>query len=217
MFTLGRDPIPGVAQHARCLLAELETGCAFDGAGWDDGESSRRDSNEISPPCGDLLAFAFAQLSRAPPRLGADGVLLPPLAGDEGYEAESPASHDTSLSAAEPLNGGVSPPGLPDGGGAAAAAATAQAPPYEQRATFTTPSTRCSALAFHPTRALLYAVTAREDILVWELNRQRRLINGFKNGNPAGSRCTLMLPLTDELLAIGSSEGCVRVWDASCD
>lgn len=26
-----------------------------------------------------------------------------------------------------------------------------------------------------------------------------------------------MLPLTDELLAIGSSEGCVRVWDASCD
>ena len=47
---------------------------------------------------------------------------------------------------------------------------------------------------------------------VWHTGTRQR-INAFANGNPAGTRCAAMAWLgSHALLAIGSSDGCVRVW-----
>ncbi|KAL1519483.1 hypothetical protein AB1Y20_023001 [Prymnesium parvum] len=83
----------------------------------------------------------------------------------------------------------------------------------EQLAVLDGGSPRSSALVLHSSRPLLVNVSAREEVSVWDyVKRQRQ--NAFANGNPAGSRCTstVLLGSDSQFLAIGSTEGAVRVW-----
>jgi len=79
------------------------------------------------------------------------------------------------------------------GGGAGAGAAP---PVIEQHCTLENASARCSALALHASLPLVVAASAREDISVWDTARRARLLT-FANGNPAGSRVSALLLLSD--------------------
>lgn len=146
----------------------------------------------------DLYAWSRAEFARCFPRLDESGNILP-------AETPEPSTAERVLVAPRPwpLRAGERE----------ATHKPKELRCEEQLAVLDGGSPRCSALVLHATQPLLVTASAREEISVWDYLRRQRL-NAFANGNPAGSRCTssLLLGADDELLAVASSEGCVRVW-----
>ena len=181
-----------------------------------------------SPPHGGLLLRGGAALERGvaplPGALGGGGGVPPFVEGPrEGGSAREgggvrppPRVGPTSPQQdAHIRRGGSADPSEPPSGA------------FERLCTISTGETqRCSALVLHgDSQPILVAASAREQISVWNVKPRAEHVQTFLNGNPPGTRCTSLLLLSDAphegsagpplpLLAVGSSEGAVRVWRA---
>ena len=200
---LSRDPAESVAAPAQALVRELlppPGGVARQPADAEaagasaDGGAAAAASTPIATPAG-LIAWSRAQLDANFPEVSARGEVVSKTAGPDKAAVEAAV-------AAEPR---------------AWERRGAELRCDEQLVVLDTGSPRCSAIALHPTLPLLCAASARDVVTVHDFKRNRR-VHAFSNANPAGSRCSamLLLPGTPALLAIGSTAGCVRIWDG-CD
>jgi len=74
-------------------------------------------------------------------------------------------------------------------------------------------------MVFHPFEPLLYACSDKDRVHIWDWQKGTQLAR-FSNGNPLGTRITnvrLINPNRRALLATGSSEGVVRIWNTNID
>lgn len=193
----------------------------------------REPPSPSSSLCADLYLWATHQLARRFPTMDARGEIVADRGStSHGAHAHGPTDAPLNSFTAQWLAGAAAGPNGRSGepalerhrGGSRPWSLLSHASEKEiareikceeQVAVLDGGSARCSAIAIHPDEPLLIAASAREELQVWNYKSKVRL-NAFGNGNPAGSRCTAALLVGETnaspMLAVGSTDGCVRVW-----